>query len=62
MRCSVAVHALRVRGLKTHFPEAGQRRRVWFAAQAAADLVAEPELQSLLRHIDLNPGVLRRHG
>ena len=62
VHCSVAVHALRVRSLKTQFPEAGQRRRVWFAAQAAADLVAEPELQSLLRHIDQNPGLLRRHG
>ncbi|MBC7740012.1 MAG: NUDIX hydrolase [Candidatus Saccharibacteria bacterium] len=62
VRCSVAVHALRVRTLKSRFPEAGQRRRVWFTALAAADLVAEPGLQSLLRHVDQNPGMLRKQG
>ncbi len=58
--CRVTVHALRVRDLKTRFPEAGQRRRVWFPALAAADLVAEPELQTLLRCIHESPALLRK--
>lgn len=59
VRCNVAVHALRVQALKARFPEAGQRRRVWFQAEEAADLVAEPQLQQLLRMIHRSPALLR---
>ena len=56
--CAVAVYALRVRALKARFPEAHQRRRAWFRARDAAELVAEPSLRDLLRHIDAQPGLL----
>ena len=62
VRCTVAVHALRVQTLKDRFPEAGQRRRVWFKSSEAADLVAEPQLQHLLRTISQTPGLLSRPG
>lgn len=60
VRCSVAVHALQVHTMKSRYPEAGQRRRVWFAALAAADLVAEPELQHLFRSVHQTPAMLRK--
>ena len=60
VRCLVAVHALRVLALKDRFPEAGQRRRAWFNPAEAAGLVAEPQLQHLLRIIDATPDLLRR--
>ena len=59
LRCTVAVHALRVLALKDRFPEAGQRRRAWFKLAEAAGLVAEPQLQHLLRAIDATPALLR---
>lgn len=59
LHCTVAVHALKVQALKARFPEAGQRKRAWFAAGEAAGLVAEPQLQTLLRRIDAEPGLLR---
>ena len=58
MPCAVAVYPLRVRALKARFPEARQRRRAWFRASDAADRVAEPSLQALLRRIDAKPGLL----
>lgn len=60
VRCMVAVHALRVQTLKSRYPEAGQRRRAWFSALVAADLVAEPELQHLIRSIHQTPALLRK--
>lgn len=45
----VHVFALDVTQLCDDFPEAWQRSRKWFAPAHAADLVAEPELQALLR-------------
>lgn len=59
LRCTVAVHPLRVRALKARFPEAKQRRRAWFVAAEAAGLVAEPQLQHLLRRIGEEPALLR---
>jgi 8-oxo-dGTP pyrophosphatase MutT (NUDIX family) len=46
--CRVEVFALRVAKLKDKFPERGQRRRKWFAAEKAARRVDEPELRQLL--------------
>ena len=59
VRCLVAVHALRVQVLRDRFPEAGQRRRAWFNPAEAAGLVAEPQLQHLLRAIATTPDLLR---
>jgi 8-oxo-dGTP pyrophosphatase MutT (NUDIX family) len=46
--CMVSVFALRVAALARRFPERKERRRKWFAAEAAARKVAEPELRNLL--------------
>ena len=45
------IFAVEVSGLADKFPEAGQRRRRWFAPAQAADLVDEPELKALLRRL-----------
>ncbi len=46
--CVVAIYGLRVEKLSRRYPEQHQRRRKWFAAAEAAQLVAEPELRTLL--------------
>lgn len=46
------VHTVVVSKMKNTFPEAGQRTRVWFTPQEAADLVHEAELRTLLRNLD----------
>ena len=60
-RCTVAVFPLHVEALKRRFPEAKQRRRSWFAAARAAELVAEPELVLLLQSVAAQPGWLNGH-
>jgi 8-oxo-dGTP pyrophosphatase MutT (NUDIX family) len=47
--CAVAIYGLCVEKLSRRYPEQHQRRRKWFAATEAAELVAEPELRSLLK-------------
>ncbi len=49
--CMVSVFSLRVASLSRQFPERKERRRKWFAADAAARKVAEPELRALLRGV-----------
>ena len=49
--CQVEVFALRVAKLKEKFPERGERRRKWFAAEKAARKVNEPELRHLLANL-----------
>ena len=49
VKTTVLVFPLEVAGLEDTFPEAGQRRRVWVSPQEAATMVAEPELQDILR-------------
>jgi 8-oxo-dGTP pyrophosphatase MutT (NUDIX family) len=46
--CVVAIYGLRVEKLSRRYPEQHQRRRKWFTATEAAELVAEPELRILL--------------
>ncbi|MDO5643258.1 MAG: NUDIX hydrolase [Paracoccus sp. (in: a-proteobacteria)] len=46
---NVQVHLVRVSALADDFPEARDRKRAWFTPAEAAPLVAEPELQDLLR-------------
>jgi 8-oxo-dGTP pyrophosphatase MutT (NUDIX family) len=46
--CAVAVYGLQVTHLADSFPEAGQRRRIWFPQATAAMLVQEPDLGSLI--------------
>ena len=48
LACRVEVFALRVADLAATFPEREQRRRKWFAPQAAARKVDEPELRALI--------------
>ena len=48
----VAVYPLKVRSLRTHFPETGQRKRKWFSAKKAAKKVANPELSALIAGFD----------
>lgn len=45
----VQVFRLRVKKLSKDYPEAKQRQRKWFSPRKAAELVAEPQLQELLR-------------
>ncbi|WP_417729348.1 NUDIX hydrolase [Roseovarius sp.] len=40
---------LRKGEVRDNFPEAGERRRLWVAPRKAAKLVAEPDLQEILR-------------
>jgi 8-oxo-dGTP pyrophosphatase MutT (NUDIX family) len=46
--CDVAVYRLDVEGERATWSEQGQRQRVWFSPQVAAQLVDEPELKQLL--------------
>lgn len=46
--CVVGVYALHVSRLLDKYPERGERRRKWFAAEKAAQKVAEPELRRIL--------------
>ena len=57
-RCSVSVFPVEVRDLKRRFPERKQRQRQWHDPTEAAALVAEPDLQALLRRIGDAPGLL----
>lgn len=50
--CVVTLFPLRVETLAADFPEAHQRRRLWFRAHKAADFVKEPELAKILREFD----------
>ncbi|HZF75013.1 MAG TPA: NUDIX hydrolase [Acetobacteraceae bacterium] len=47
--CTVSVHLFHVSRMRDRWPEHDQRERRLFAPEEAAELVAEPELQSLLR-------------
>ena len=58
LRCCVEIFPLRVRRLKSEFPEHKERRRKWFSAGEAASLVAEAELGDLLRRLDETPALL----
>jgi 8-oxo-dGTP pyrophosphatase MutT (NUDIX family) len=57
--CSVDVFPLRVKELKSKFPEAKMRRRAWHRASEAAHMVAEPELHDLLTLVAEQPQVLK---
>lgn len=48
---SVQVFAASVERLAEDWPEAKQRRRAWFTPAEAAGLVAEPDLQTMLRSL-----------
>lgn len=55
----VRVFALQVRALVRKYPEFGQRRIKWFAADKAARKVAEPELAALIRAFAAEQAALR---
>ncbi|HSF65359.1 MAG TPA: NUDIX hydrolase [Paracoccaceae bacterium] len=46
--CIVAVHPLQVTQQENRFPEAKERRRMWFGLAEAATRVDEPELSALI--------------
>jgi len=50
--CVVAVFAVKVRGLKTKFPEVDQRTRKWFSCKKAATLLDDPELRQIVARFD----------
>ena len=52
VRCKVKVYSLDVRKELENWPEAKQRKRIWVSNEKAAELVAEPELKSILRKLD----------
>ncbi len=58
--CVVSVFALRVTSLATRFPERRERRRKWFTAAKAAEIVAENELRALLLAMDADPDRLEQ--
>ena len=50
--CVVAIFPMRVKKLRSDFPEASQRKRKWFSLAKAATLVSEPELAAIIRRFD----------
>ena len=50
--CVVALFPLKVKNTSGDWPEKSERRRKWFSQKKAASLVAEPELQALIRNFD----------
>ncbi|UWQ13807.1 NUDIX hydrolase [Aliiroseovarius sp. M344] len=48
-RCTTSVFPLKVEKLDDDFPEADERRRTWVPAERAAEMVAEKDLQKILR-------------
>jgi 8-oxo-dGTP pyrophosphatase MutT (NUDIX family) len=53
---SVSVYLVAVRSALEHWPEEEERKRAWFSVSAAARLVAEPELRSLISRIGMLTG------
>jgi 8-oxo-dGTP pyrophosphatase MutT (NUDIX family) len=47
-QCRVAVYPLNVSGLARNWPEQNERERRWFSAEAAAELVSEPQLKDII--------------
>lgn len=58
--CVVEVFPMSVARHERVWPEKKQRRRSWFAADAAADRVDEPELAALIRDFAAAPRQRRR--
>lgn len=50
--CVVAVFAVKVSGLKSNFPEAGERKRKWVSRSKAAEMLGEPELRQIVAGFD----------
>lgn len=52
LACTVDVFGFKLVRLADHWPEMTQRVRRWYAAEAAASLVAEPELATLISSLE----------
>ncbi len=50
LTCAVKVFALEVKASKKKFPERGQRKLKWVKPTLAIDLVAEPELKTVIKN------------
>jgi 8-oxo-dGTP pyrophosphatase MutT (NUDIX family) len=48
--CLVTVFTMQVVEVREHWPEAGERRRVWVSADEAIELIEEEGLREILRH------------
>ena len=53
--CAVEVFPIRVKEMKSRFPERKQRRRKWFSAEKAARKVAEAGLRTLILSLAHTP-------
>lgn len=56
----VDVYAIEVESLKDSYPEAERRERRWMTPDEAADLVAEPQLKSILRDFSADRELLKQ--
>lgn len=50
--CVVALFPLKVKRIRTTYPEMGQRQRKWFGLKKAASLVDSPELGQIIKGFD----------
>ena len=50
--CVVAVFPIKVRRLRSKYPEVGERKRKWFSPKKAAALLDEPELGQIVARFD----------
>jgi len=56
--CVVAVFPLRVKKIRSSYPEKSERRRKWVSQKKAAQLVDDPELAAIISGFD--PSFLRK--
>ncbi|MFG6582226.1 NUDIX hydrolase [Sulfitobacter sp. 1A12779] len=50
--CLAMLYPVKVKALAKHFPEKGQRKRMWCSRRKAARLVEAPDLARLIRDFD----------
>lgn len=51
VRCTVETFLLEVEEQLTSWPECGRRQTQWYALQAAADAIEEPELSAMIQSL-----------
>ena len=56
--CLAMLYPVKVKALAKHFPEKGQRKRMWCSRRKAARLVEAPDLARLIRDFDPRSGGL----
>jgi len=48
--CLVTVYLMQVHAAREHWPESGERRRIWVSPDEAVELIEEESLREILRH------------